>query len=350
MYARCLFCQGSLGRNEAIEAFPVGRRLAYDATRGRLWVVCRACERWNLTPLEERWEAIEAAERLYRDTRRRVATENVGLARVADGTELVRIGRPLRPEFAAWRYGDQFGRRRRRQFGLTAAAVATIGAVLWGGPAVGLYAGGTVSLLNLSYQAGIQWWMRRSVVARVPIDDAPEGTPSELRLARLHASRVRLLAAGVDDWALEVAHMGAGDRLRYGPAGLQHDTPAVTLRGESARRAAARILPHVNTWGGSSRTVRDAVSLLDGAATVDRLFIGVARDRAHEAALGALPAAVRLALEMAAHEEQERRMLEGELGELERAWREAEEIAAIADDLLVPGSVADRLRRLRGLA
>jgi hypothetical protein len=57
---------------------------------------------------------------------------------------------------------------------------------------------------------------------------------------------------------------------------------------------------------------------------------------------------VRLALEMAAHEEQERRALEGELGELERAWQEAEQIAAIADDLLLPPSVADRLRRLRG--
>src|SRR5688500_1795019 len=65
VYATCLFCHAPLGRNETLESFPVGRRLAYDAERGRLWVVCRRCERWNLTPLEERWEAIEAAERLY---------------------------------------------------------------------------------------------------------------------------------------------------------------------------------------------------------------------------------------------------------------------------------------------
>jgi hypothetical protein len=44
----------------------------------------------------------------------------------------------------------------------------------------------------------------------------------------------------------------------------------------------------------------------------------------------------RLALEMAAHEETERRALEGELAELEEAWREADEIAAIADALLNP--------------
>ena len=33
---------------------------------GRLSVVCRKCERWNLSPLDERWEAIEAAEGRFR--------------------------------------------------------------------------------------------------------------------------------------------------------------------------------------------------------------------------------------------------------------------------------------------
>jgi len=40
-----------------------------------------------------------------------------------------------------------------------------------------------------------------------------------------------------------------------------------------------------------------------------------------------------LALEMALHEETERRALQGELAALEAAWREAEEIAGIADAL-----------------
>src|SRR5688500_261618 len=43
MYATCLFCRSHLGSNEAVEAFPVGRRLAFDAAQGRLWVVCTAC-------------------------------------------------------------------------------------------------------------------------------------------------------------------------------------------------------------------------------------------------------------------------------------------------------------------
>src|SRR5439155_9555245 len=123
MFATCVFCQRPLGRNETFESFPVGRRLAFDPNKGRLWVVCPHCERWNLTPLEERWEVIERAEELYRATRRRVATGHIGLGKLNDRTELVRIGEPLRPEFAAWRYGDQFGRRRRRQMLIAGAGV-----------------------------------------------------------------------------------------------------------------------------------------------------------------------------------------------------------------------------------
>jgi hypothetical protein len=44
----------------------------------------------------------------------------------------------------------------------------------------------------------------------------------------------------------------------------------------------------------------------------------------------------RLALEMAMHEEIERRAAEGELAELHTAWIEAEEIASIVDNMLTP--------------
>lgn len=105
-------CYAILEVNESIEEFPVGRRLAFDQAKSRLWVVCPRCCRWNLSPLEERWEAIEACERAYRETRLRAATENLGLASVGEGLELVRIGRPERPEMAAWRSGSIFARRR----------------------------------------------------------------------------------------------------------------------------------------------------------------------------------------------------------------------------------------------
>ena len=89
MYANCMFCQKELGRNQVVEHFPVGRRLVFDSARGRLWVVCRKCERWNLTPLEERWEAVEECERLFRETRLRTQSRNMGLARHREGLVLV---------------------------------------------------------------------------------------------------------------------------------------------------------------------------------------------------------------------------------------------------------------------
>ena len=141
MYSTCLYCHHALGGNEMVEAFPIGRRLAFDPAKGRLWVVCTSCGRWNLAPLDERWEAIEQCERLFRDTRIRVSTDNIGLAKLRDGTELVRVGEPLRPEFAAWRYTDQIVRRRRRA--LVVGAVATTGIVASvAGLSIGLGAGG----------------------------------------------------------------------------------------------------------------------------------------------------------------------------------------------------------------
>src|SRR5262249_23653387 len=66
-----------------------------------------------------------------------------------------------------------------------------------------------------------------------------------------------------------------------------------------------------------------------------------------QSGLFALPGPHRLALEMALHEEAERRAIEGELAELERAWREAEEIAGIADSLLVPEGVDASMEKMR---
>src|SRR5688572_10191764 len=98
MYSTCLFCASRLGSNDVVERFPVGRRVAFDAIKGRLWAVCLSCTQWNLAPLEERWEAVESCEQMFRSTRLRTSTDNVGLARHRSGLELVRVGRPLRPE------------------------------------------------------------------------------------------------------------------------------------------------------------------------------------------------------------------------------------------------------------
>src|SRR5262245_30521346 len=110
MYATCLFCDADLGRNEILPSFPVGVRLAFDSARGRLWVVCPSCNRWNLSPLDERWEAIEECERRFRASHLRFSTDNIGLACLREGVALIRIGPALKPEIAAWRYGRLLGR------------------------------------------------------------------------------------------------------------------------------------------------------------------------------------------------------------------------------------------------
>jgi len=51
---------------------------------------------------------------------------------------------------------------------------------------------------------------------------------------------------------------------------------------------------------------------------------------------------------MISHEESERRALEGELSVLEEAWREAEEIAAISDDMFLPEEITKRLAEMKG--
>ena len=101
---------------------PVGRRLAYDAARGRLWVVCPACGEWNLAPLHERWEAIEECERLFHAADARASSDTVSVADCG-GVALVRVGADApRDEIANTRYGPRLRRRRARRRMLSVVA------------------------------------------------------------------------------------------------------------------------------------------------------------------------------------------------------------------------------------
>src|SRR5215203_823299 len=169
MYSTCIFCHSSLGKNEAIEHFPVGRRLAFDEAKGRLWAVCAKCGRWNLTPLEERWEAIEECERQFRGTIVRSSTDQIGLARIGEGTDLIRIGKPLRPELAAWRYGKRFYRRKiAMRVGLVGGIATQIGAGVFSGsllvvvPLVGTFLAYHLVSRDLSPRRGQKYILRQA--------------------------------------------------------------------------------------------------------------------------------------------------------------------------------------------
>lgn len=344
MYSTCLFCHDDLGKNEVIEHFPIGRRLAFDASKGRLWVVCRKCERWNLTPLEERWEAIEECERLFTSTRLRVSTDNIGLAKLREGLELVRIGSALRPEMAAWRYGDQFGRRRRTHYLWSAAGIATVGGLVILGPATGIIAGGgwgSWQLLN-----GINdFYQKKRVRLRLMVP----GQERPLVMRKKHLEHTALVQDRDSGWLLHLSH----DPSSGFGWGTEHSM--LEVRGEAALRVAGQVLPKINAKGATKRDVQSAVRLLEQQTDPARLFESQARQlrattrpRATKvAAISKFPLEVRLALEMAAHEEHERRALEGELALLEAAWREAEEIAHIADNMFLPESTTARLEQLK---
>lgn len=360
MYSTCIFCHRPLGSNEAVEHFPIGRRLAFDAAKGRLWVVCSKCERWNLTPLEERWEAIEECERLFSGTRLRVSTDNIGLARVADGLELVRVGSPQLPEMAAWRYGDQFGRRRRRHLVFTGAMIITVGAVSTAGVAGGVIAGSSLSIYNLAHN-GAQAYRKRKVRARIKLP----GREVAALVRQKHLNRVQVLS-DEQGWGLRVVHdwalsgpptLSVGRLLEslpwYRPRLNETD---IVLRGDDAVRVAGKLLPAMNATGAKSSEILAAVELMVETSDANALLARIARrppthvqrlmnDNAHNLAL--LPREFRLALEMATHEDAERRALDGELALLEEAWRDAEEIAAIADDMFVPLEASDTLARLK---
>ena len=78
---------------------------------------------------------------------------------------------------------------------------------------------------------------------------------------------------------------------------------------------------------------------------------GASRPRAVRGlSFGIASAQTRLALEIAINEESERRALEGAFAELEQAWRDADRVAAIADELLVRDRVQRALARLRIIA
>ena len=353
MLTSCAWCATPFPANDAVEAMPVGRRLAFDSERGRLWAVCRRCERWNLAPLELRWEAIEGCERAFRQTRLRASTDQVGLARLRDGTELVRIGRPIPREFAAWRYGDQFGRRRARAIALGVGGIAAAAGALAIGASL-------TAFLPVIQVANLVTVLRTSAALR---RERPMVDPAGGSVLPIGNPRLISVPESEGGWGLEVPYTSRLTEDGKPSEGLwargmnkSVGIGAVRLVGAHARDHLAHFVPRLNRAGAPRARIEGAISLIDDAGGAEGLPRFLARNRARFAAqqtfgdsgdLLALPIEVKLALEMAAHEDAERAILAGELVALEGQWRAAEEEAAISDDLLLPPGVREKLEALR---
>lgn len=342
MAAACLHCHTALPANDSIESLPAGRRLAFDAEKGRLWIVCTSCHRWNLTPFESRWEALEECERAYRATRVRQSTDNIGLARLTEGTELVRIGRPLRPEFAAWRYGDQFGLRRTRMIrgaiGGTALAAAG-GLALTGMVSAGITLAVPPSLGLLMSMASL-WEMNRRASRTIALADGRQVAPAFARLIDMENVE--------EGWGLEAGCLPS--------VASSEGIVQVRVRGADCMPILRRLLPRINKSGATGELVSDGVQMIETSggpehfgrwAASQRRIWGARQSLGDTGDLSQIPIAARLAFEMAINEDAERRALNGELASLEAAWREAEEVAAVADGLLVPAKIQAHFETLR---
>jgi hypothetical protein len=136
----------------------------------------------------------------------------------------------------------------------------------------------------------------------------------------------------------------------------------VAFFGKDARKVASKVFPLVNREGAKLPVVKDAVSLLSEVGGPEAFLEetwGKARPRPGSsirwvmsldrkgANVGALDGVSSIAIEMALHEEQERRALEGELQELKAAWRAAEELAQISDGLLLPEDLEEKMVSLK---
>ena len=359
MYRSCITCHRHLGLNQELPVFPVGRRIAFDAGRGRLWVVCPHCARWNLSPLEERWEAIELCERSFRSAHLGMSTGEIGLARLSSGLELIRIGRPRRTEVAAWRYGD-------RLLQLRVAATGCPRSVRTSArrsPGLGALRAGFRAIpgLRLGDDPGL-WWRIHRQPGRI-VETVACAHQQRAILRYRHLAGAELVRPGrMEPWRLVVHHEvgplelasdaglhAAGKILAAlnGAAGTPEQVQSALRRLEDAANpdsyfAQVSALALRTSWGRLPGAPRDLPVVRGGTSTMEQLALRLtSRSFWAQGGTGSEPRTLlfrlspedRLALEMAANEDSERRALAGELAQLKAAWQRAEEIAAIADSL-----------------
>ncbi|HEU4881662.1 MAG TPA: hypothetical protein VFT45_05435, partial [Longimicrobium sp.] len=163
------------------------------------------------------------------------------------------------------------------------------------------------------------------IIHRVPADGTPHGRPVTVR--GRHLVGARLVPRGGDVGVLLPS--------------LAANAQPLVVQGTAGRRLLSRAMVHVNAHSGRRDWLRSAVDQIAAHGTAEEFLRHAAEREKLLLPFGdrSIAPADRLALEMAVHEDTERRALQGELAGLEEMWRQAEEIAALADRL--PDLAAD---------
>jgi hypothetical protein len=227
---------------------------------------------------------------------------------------------------------------------IAGAGIAAVGGVVIGGAVVGVSVAGFTGVL--------------SQLGRALIMGRPEGI-----VAKIRTEAGQVLAVRRRHLAESSLSRGSDGTLALD---LRYKNGQSRFEGPEALRIASVIVPAVNRFGGSRSTIASAVGEIEQVGGPERYVEQLARraevmtkvrgkphrfgrkGRMGKTGLYGLTTVDRLGLEMALHEESERRAMAGELTLLELAWRDAEEIAAIADDMFLPEGVRSSLERLRG--
>ncbi|NNL29404.1 MAG: hypothetical protein HKO77_00190 [Gemmatimonadetes bacterium] len=301
----------------------MGRSLAFAPDSGRLWAICTECGEWNLAPIEDRWDAVAECDRIFEETRERGSTGELTLAR-REGFDLLRVG--TQAELPTLRYGARLRRRhaqymRRKRAAKLMTAFALVGVVV--GFALGyaaLIGIGFVLVITL-LASGV---LKSPPVARVP---TPDGGWTDM--TRRELLDMRLVPTEPHGWQLRIRRKQ-------------------TLEGPDAFEAARLTLPLLTRSATPKEDLRKALAYIGKkGGTAVSVFHAAARRRGvnRTARVSKLEVHIRLALEMLASREVEERAVADDLAHLQTAWRHAEELAAIQDDVTFDLSVWGRLRR-----
>jgi len=324
MFVSCAFCNASFDGDGGPSGLGVGRRIAFDEWKGRLWVVCPRCSRWNLTPFDDRLERLEAVARAASQGRVAASTDQVALIRW-ERYDFVRVGKPPRVELATWRYGERLrNRQRERMKVVVPLTVAAIGL----GIAANVAAGGGFGMVVWNIHRVADWIYLRIMGGRkVSLVEPPIcahcGNIMQLRARHIQFARL------VPDQHAEMAIVVSCPHCH---------TEGAQLTANEATHVLRQGLTYLNLKRGGRRRAEDAAREVDHVGGPDQLVRDIAR---RELMLRNLRPERGLALEMAVDER-------AEVEELERQWKEAEELADIADGTLSTSTeVEDELKRLK---
>jgi hypothetical protein len=304
----------------------VGRRLAFDPDRGRLWIICGWCAHWSLVPMEERWEAVEELERRARGRSAVLgATDRISLLAIGN-LEVVRVGPAPAREEAWWRYGKALRGRRLRynvitRVGGTVATVAVTTAVT----------GFVVLMPELLL---LKWRAFRAITgsAHKSGAEAAESFERRFRYGRVAWSgSAQCVSCGCRSIELtfrdrERALLYPDHTIRILCQRCRSAEGGHVIAGLEAEHLLRRLLAYENIAGADDRQLEAAVQLIRTGE------IGT-----HDArSLRRAPREVLIGLELLVSEQREARALGWDVADLQARWETAAALAQIIDWDLTP--------------